>query len=380
MGNTMHTIESSNVQIGVGSSVDEIETPALIVDLDAFEANLDALRAFVEGAGIRLRAHAKTHKSVDVARLQMTRGGACGVCVQKTAEAEALVAGGIGDVMISNQVTASSKIKRLAALTEKARIVVCVDDAENINALSDAMADHSGALDVLVEIDVGNHRCGVEPGAPAVALAKQIDASSGLRFAGVQAYQGHAQHVQDFAERKAAVDEVIALTTETVGMLKAEGLECEIIGGAGTGTYPFEAGSGVYNELQCGSYIFMDADYGRVKTESGKPLAFANALFVLSSVMSVAGKGRAVCDAGHKAASIDCGFPKVHGRKDLTYNDASDEHGVIDDPTNSLCLNERIMLIPGHCDPTVNLHDQIIGVRGGKVEVIWPVSARGMGT
>ncbi len=362
-----------------GTPITELDTPALIVDLDAFEANLDHMRAYVEQAGVRLRAHAKTHKSVDVAKLQMTRGGACGVCVQKTAEAEALVAGGISDVMISNQVTAPAKIARVAALTEKARVLICVDDSENIAALSRAMVGRSASLEVLVEIDVGNGRCGVKPGKDAVALATQIAAADGLRFAGLQAYQGHAQHIYDHAERKIAVDTVIAQTAQTVEMLQEAGLNCVIVAGAGTGTHPFEAGSGVYNELQCGSYIFMDADYGRVREKDDVPLPFQNALFVLTSIMSVAGDGRAVCDAGHKAASIDCGLPLVSGREDLIYNDASDEHGVIKDPDNTLRLNDQLWLIPGHCDPTVNLHEEIIAVRNGKVETVWPVSARGMG-
>ena len=338
------------------------------------------MRAFVEDAGVRLRAHAKTHKSVDVSRLQMTRGGACGVCVQKTAEAEALVAGGITDVMISNQVTAPAKIARVAALTEKARILICADDADNIATLSTAMTGRTSSLEVLVEIDVGNGRCGEKPGAPAVVLAQQIDAAKGLTFAGLQAYQGHAQHIYDHAERKAAVAEVVAQTADTVAMLKAEGLTCDIVAGAGTGSHPFEAASDVYNELQCGSYVFMDADYGRVKNEGDAPLGYQNALFVLTSIMSVAGEGRAVCDAGHKAASIDSGLPVVSGREHLTYNDASDEHGVINDPKNMLKLNEKLWLIPGHCDPTVNLHDHIIGVRNGTVETVWPVSARGAST
>lgn len=367
---------ASNPRIGIAEA--EIETPALVVDLDAFEDNLDAMARFIAASGVRLRAHAKTHKSVDVAQLQMTRGGACGICVQKTGEAEALVAGGITDVMVSNQVTMPSKIARLAALTDRARILVCADDTANINALSAAMSGRDATLEVLVEIDVGNGRCGVEPGAPAVALARRIAAAGGLTFAGLQAYQGNAQHIRDHTERAATVAGVIDQTARTVAMLEAAGLPCLIV--AGTGTFPFEAGSGVYNEVQAGSYVFMDADYKRVRGDDGAPLAFRNALFVLSSVMSVAGAGRAVCDAGHKAASIDSGFPVVSGRTDLTYAEASDEHGVITDPGNSLSLNEQLWLIPGHCDPTVNLHDRIIALRSGMVEAIWPVSARGMGT
>ena len=271
-----------NTDMLIGTPIADIDTPALIVDLDAFEANLDKMRDVIETAGVRLRAHTKTHKSVDVAHLQMTRGWACGVCVQKTAEAEALVAGGINDVMISNQVAAPSKIARVAALTEKARILICADDADNIAALSTAMAGRKSSLEVLVEIDVGNGRCGVKPGKAALALAQQIAAADGLTFAGLQAYQGHAQHIYDHAERKAAVDQVIAQTSATVELLRAEGLDCDVVAGAGTGTHPFEADSGVYNELQCGSYVFMDAEYGRVKNEGDTALSYQNALFVLT--------------------------------------------------------------------------------------------------
>ena len=311
--------------------------------------------------------------------IDMTRGGACGVCVQKTAEAEALVAEGIGDVMVSNQVTGPAKIARLVALTANARILVCVDDASNIDALSRAMDGQSGTLEMLVEIEVGNNRCGVEPGAPALALAQQVAAAPGLSFAGLQAYNGSAQHIYDPEERRAELDRVIALTAGTVALLAENGLGCDIVAGAGTGSHPFEAASGVYNELQCGSYIFIDADYGRVRTKDG-PVGFENALFVLTTAMSVAGKGRAVCDAGHKAASIDSGMPVIWQRDDLTYGHPSDEHDIIADPGNTLRLNDRLWLIPGHCDPTVNLHDRLVGVRGGRVECLWPVTARGMGS
>ncbi len=364
----------------VGMTIDQIETPALIVDLDAFEDNLDSMRQIIQASGVRLRAHAKTHKSVDVAREQIARGGACGICVQKTGEAEAMIAGGITDVMISNQVTAPSKIARLASLTDKARLFVCVDDADNIAALSAAMRGRAHDLGVLVEINVGNGRCGVEPGGAALRLAQQIKAADGLVFSGLQAYQGNAQHIRDHEMRAAEVARVVQATAETVRVLENAGLPCSIVAGAGTGTFPLEADSGVYNEVQCGSYIFMDADYKRVRDANDDPLAFRNALYVLTSIMSVAGQGRAVCDAGHKAASIDSGLPIIQDRPDLNYREASDEHGVIDDPEDSLTLNQRLWLIPGHCDPTVNLHDTMIAVRAGQVEAIWPVSARGMGT
>jgi 3-hydroxy-D-aspartate aldolase len=217
------------------------------------------------------------------------------------------------------------------------------------------------------------------PGQPAVAIAKQIAAAAGLKFAGLQAYQGRAQHVRDFAKRKQLIEDAVAQTALTVDMLKAEGLACDIVAGAGTGTFRIEGASGVYNELQCGSYIFMDVDYGQVKDEAGYFISdFENSLFIYTSVMSKTRPETAVCDAGLKAQSIDSGLPKVFGRDDVEYIKCSDEHGVISDPSNVLRLNDKLKLIPGHCDPTVNLYDWYVAVRDGRVEAVWPVTARGM--
>ena len=232
---------------------------------------------------------------------------------------------------------------------------------------------------ILVEIDCGAGRCGVAWGDPVIELAKKIDASDGLQFSGIQAYQGAAQHVHDFEDRKAQIDIAIKQVEDTVEMLKAEGLECDIIGGAGTGTYYFEGTSGVYNEMQCGSYIFMDADYQRVKDDGGNFIhEFENSLFIWTSIMSKAKAEKAICDAGLKAQSVDSGLPVIFGRADIEYIKCADEHGVITDPNNSLKLNDKLKLIPGHCDPTCNVYDWYVGIRGGKVECLWPVTARGM--
>ena len=356
----------------------QVDTPALLVDLDAFEANVATLRRRLEAAGVRLRAHAKTHKSVDIARYQIEHGGACGICCQKVSEAEVFVAGGIDDVLVSNQVVAPAKIERLAVLAGQARILVCVDDAGNVDELSAAAVRHGGRLECLVEIDCGANRCGVAPGAAAVALARRIEAAPGLVFAGLQAYQGSAQHIRDYAERGAAIEAAARMTGATVAALQAAGLDCAIVAGAGTGSYPFEAASGIYNEMQCGSYIFMDADYQRVRDADGNFLAeFANSLFVLSGVMSVARPGHAVCDAGLKVMSAESGLPRVFAADDIEYIGISDEHGVLADPADRLRLNDRLRLIPGHCDPTCNLHDWIVALRGDRVEALWPVGARG---
>jgi 3-hydroxy-D-aspartate aldolase len=361
-----------------GMELGQVCTPALIVELDAFERNVATLRRRLQQAGVRLRAHAKTHKSVDIARYQLEHGGACGICCQKVAEAEIMVAGGITDVLVSNQVVDAAKIERLARLAKRARILVCVDDTGNIDDLSAAAARHDAVIECLVEIDCGAGRCGVEPGAAAVALARKIDAGEGLSFAGLQAYQGAAQHIRDFESRRAAIEAAIRMTRDTVNLLAETGLDCAIVAGAGTGSYGFEAASGLYNEMQCGSYVFMDADYQRVLDADGAPLAeFENSLFVWTSIMSKALPERAICDAGLKVLSLDSGLPVVYGRDDVNYVNCSDEHGVIADPENRLRLNDKLKLIPGHCDPTCNLHDWYVGIRDGRVECLWPVSARG---
>ena len=285
----------------------------------------------------------------------------------------------MSDVLVSNQVVDPKKIDRLAQHAKKARVLVCVDDLGNVDDLSQAARHHGVMIECLVEIDCGAGRCGVQCGGPVVEIAKKIASSDGLTFSGIQAFQGEAQHVHDFEFRKAQIDDAVKQVADTIDMLKAEGLECDVVGGAGTGTYYFEGASGVYNELQCGSYIFMDADYQRVLDDTGKGIGeFENSLFIYTSVISKTKVDKAVCDAGLKAQSVDSGMPVIFGRDDVTYLEPSDEHGMIDDPGNVLKLNEKLKLIPGHCDPTVNVHDWFVCVRNGRVETLWPVTARGM--
>ncbi len=363
----------------VGMPLEEVDTPALIIDLDAFEANLSHMAHAAKAAGVRLRPHAKTHKCALIALRQVALG-AVGVCCQKVSEAQALVEGGVRDVLISNEIVGERKIAHLAALAREATLAVCVDDAENIAAL-DAAAGRAGAtLDVLVEIDVGAHRCGVAPGGPAVELARRVDAAKALRFTGLQAYQGGAQHLRDHAQRRAAIDAAVDAAGKTVTLLGEHGLECRSVTGAGTGTYRFEAASGLYNELQAGSYIFMDADYAKNHGEGGGPFdEFQHSLFVYATVMSRPAPGRAVVDAGLKASSVDSGLPSVHGRPGVEFVAASDEHGTLEFGAgeSGLSLGDKLMLIPGHCDPTVNLYDWYVCVRDGRVQALWPIVARG---
>lgn len=367
-----------DIPASIGMTEAEIQTPCLIIDLDAFEKNVRTMQQYCDAKGVRLRVHGKMHKSVDVARYQMEQG-AVGVCCQKVSEAEAFVRGGIQDVLISNQVCDPLKIDRLARLPLLgARTIVCVDDYHNIADLSHAAVKHGTEIEVLVEIDCGGARCGVNAGEPVVTLAKAIDNAPNLKFAGIQAYHGAMQHLQSYQERKAHIDRAIEMVQTSVDLLTDVGLSCDIVGGAGTGSYYFEANSGIYNELQCGSYAFMDADYQRIHDENDQPITeFENALFILTSIMSHVKADKAVCDAGLKVQSVDSGLPYIFGRDDVTYIQCTDEHGEISDPHNKLKLNERLRLVPGHCDPTCNIHDWYVGVRDGKVECLWPVSARG---
>lgn len=363
----------------IGMLVAEIETPCLVVDLDALDQNIRTMGRAAADMGVRHRLHAKTHKSTDIARLQINIGGACGICCQKVSEAEVFARAGFTDILVSNQVRGTRKTDRLARLPKLgARTLVCVDDLDNVAELSAAASHHGTTIECLVEIDAGARRCGVAPGEPVRRLAQAIIAAPGLEFSGIQAYQGAAQHIVDHGERARSIAQAVDMTRDTVALLAAHNITCDIIGGAGTGSYEFEGASGVYNELQCGSYVFMDADYQTVLGPDGEvPDTFKNALFILTEIMSTTVPGRAICDAGLKVQSTDSGLPRIQGRNDVRYIGCSDEHGTIDDPSDALAVGDRLHLVPGHCDPTCNIHDWYVGVRGGRVETLWPVSARG---
>ena len=357
-----------------GDAVAAIDTPALVVDLDAFERNLDLMANAVRGSGLTLRPHAKSHKCVEIARAQVERG-AIGICCQKVAEAEVFVAAGIRDVLVTNEVIAAPKLVRLAALAHRATIGVLVDDVGNLAAISAAAGEAGATLDVLVEVDVGAHRCGVAPGA-AAALAVAIARAPGLAFRGIHAYHGAAQHLRTPAERRAAIGAAVRDAAAAKAAIEAAGVRCPIVTGAGTGTWQEERDSGVYTELQPGSYVFMDADYGRNALAPDQH-HFEHSLFVLTAVMSTAVAGQVVVDAGLKALAFDSGPPQVYGAAGLEFTRASDEHGVLAVEGPPPRLGDRLWLVPGHCDPTVNLHDWIVGVRGTRVECVWPVAARG---
>ena len=379
----------------IGHSVNAIDTPALVVDLDMMERNLRTMAAFAAQHQVMLRPHAKMHKSAELAKLQMA-AGAVGVCVQKTSEAEALAAGGVHNIFISNEVIAPAKLARVALLSRVlaplgGKLAICVDSLEGIKRLAMSMNEGrvtsgvASSIDVFIELNVGQNRCGVEPGAPAVALALEIRKYPALSFAGLQAYHGKAQHMRRASDRQAAILHAIKEVSRTRQLIEDVGIKVGLITGAGTGTAPLEAASKLYGELQSGSYLFMDADYAANEPAIGQP-RFKHALFVKTQVISVHA-GHVVCDAGHKSHAIDSGLPKVHAfssRSELEYSNGGDEHGILKPAAGSTRLpglGSMLWLIPGHCDPTVNLHNEMIGVRGGllkgAVERVIKVDARG---
>ena len=379
----------------IGKSVNVIDTPALVVDLDTMERNLRTMAAFAAQHGVMLRPHAKMHKSAELAKLQMA-AGAVGVCVQKTSEAEALVAGGIHNIFISNEVIAPTKLARVAALTRElaplgGKLAICVDSLEGIKRLAICMNEGRlstgtpSSIDVFIELNVGQDRCGVEPGPAAVTLALEIRKHPALNFAGLQAYHGKAQHMRSASDRRDAILSAIKAVHLTRELIEAEGIKVALVTGAGTGTAPLEAASKLYGELQAGSYLFMDADYAANELALSQP-HFKHALFVKTQVISAHAQ-HVVCDAGHKSHAVDSGLPKVHAfssRSALEYSNGGDEHGILKPAAGSTrlpSLGSMLWLIPGHCDPTVNLHSALIGVRGGLlkgiVERIITVDARG---
>lgn len=377
----------ARAQSWVGESVNLIDTPALVIDLDAMKRNLSRMAAFAAEHRLRLRPHAKTHKSAELAMFQMAQG-AVGVCVQKIDEALMLAQGGVRNIYISNEVIDPTKLARLAQAVRQPvmRFAIAVDSMLGIERLAQALAQArvsaTGAIDVFIEMDVGHGRCGVESPDVVVRLAQHIQTYPVLRWAGLQAYHGAAQHLRTTAERDAALAVSASRVREAVDCLKNAAINTPLITGAGTGSFVREAGGGLWGELQVGSYLFMDADYAANETDPSAP-QFEHALFIKAQVMSRSST-HAVCDAGHKSHAIDSGLPRVAHPPGQRFANGGDEHGVLH-PTEIAApppeLGSTVWLIPGHCDPTVNLHDFYVGVRGGlyegRVERIIAIDARG---
>ena len=360
----------------VGDRVADVDTPALLVDLDAFEANLAAVHGYVAQRGGRVRSHGKAHKCSAIG-LRQVAAGAVGLCCQKVGEAEVFVEAGIRDVLVSNVVVGESKARRLAKLAHHARVGVCVDGALQIEQLAAAARKESVAIEVLIEADVGAGRCGVSGADEALALAALIDSHRPfLALRGLQAYHGPAQHLRSAAQRAVAIGQAAARASKIAAALRDAGHAVQEICGAGTGTYAYELGSEVYTELQPGSYVLMDSDYGANQPDPDVP-RLAQVLEVLCTVITSRPE-HAVLDGGLKTFAVDSGLPVLR-EPGWTARGLSDEHTVIVPQAGArrLAVGEKLRLVPSHCDPTVNLHDWLVAHRGDRVEEVWAIDARG---
>jgi len=359
----------------VGAPLSEVDTPALLLDAAAFERNVALMQSRASAAGMALRPHAKAHKTPAISLAQIA-AGAVGICCQKVSEAVPFIEAGVTSVHISNQIGTAAKAALLAECARHARMSICVDHAAQIALLAEATRAAGTKLDVFIEIDIGQTRCGVAGSGDVREVLALLDALAlhgQLRFAGLQAYQGKVQHLRGHDERREAARKATDLTAAVVAGLAARGVRCETVTGGGTGSAEFDLESGVYTELQPGSYVGMDADYGR--NEYSGALRFEHALFIASRVMSVGDGTRAVLDAGLKSMSAESGLPDVFGRADVEVRSISDEHLTLTAPVP---LGELVLLVPSHCDPTFNLHDELIVFREDRVEAVWPIAARGL--
>ncbi|MEI9992607.1 MAG: DSD1 family PLP-dependent enzyme [Rhizomicrobium sp.] len=366
--------------IGVAGGVARLQTPALVIDLDVFERNLARMVAHAKAAGVGLRPHAKTHKSVEIARRQIAVG-ANGICCAKLGEAEALAEGGIESILITSPVVTEAGIARLMALNARMPELMAVCDNATVAARLDAAARAAGKpLKVLVDIDPGISRTGIRP-ADAPALVEQVAAASGLAYCGLQCYAGQAQHMESPNERRAVSLQVMQELGALRDTLAKSGLAPKIISGGGTGTFDIDPDARVLTELQVGSYIFMDKQYNEVWEKPGDRPPFETALFVQTTVISANRAGLATTDAGFKSFATDAGPPLLHAGAPAgaVYFFFGDEQGGIFYPKDGPPLQPGDVLrcVVPHCDPTVNLYDLYHGVRGDVLKAIWPVEARG---
>ncbi|MEM1432977.1 MAG: DSD1 family PLP-dependent enzyme [Pseudomonadota bacterium] len=368
--------------LGQRGAVDELATPALVLDLERFERNLKHMQDHCTAAAIGLRPHAKTHKCPVIAHRQLA-AGAVGICCAKLGEAETMLAAGIGRILLTSPVVTAAAITRLLAAAAAAdELLVVVDNPSNIAQLNEAALAAGQVQDVLLDLDPGLHRTGIEPGPDALSLAQQIDRSSNLKLRGLQMYAGHLQHVHSFAERDERSSKVMAVLAEFRRTMAAAGLPCEILSGGGTGTFDIDPRARVLNELQAGSYLFMDRQYNVLEPRSGTQLPFFTALFVQTRIVSCNRAGLATTDAGLKAFATDDEAPPIHegGPQGSQYFFFGDEQGGLrwqhDAPVR---LGEPVRAVTPHCDPTVNLYDDLHVIRGDELVDIWPIDARGRG-
>jgi D-serine deaminase-like pyridoxal phosphate-dependent protein len=362
----------------------------LLIELDAFDANVRGMAEFAASCGVALRPHAKAHKSVAIARRQIA-AGAVGVCCQKLSEAYPFAAAGIESIHVSNEFVGADKVAMAVELAACTHLSVCVDWLPQVAVFGVAAARAGVTIDVLPEVDVGQRRCGVTRPDDLLRLVDAIAEHPALRFGGIQAYHGGAQHIASWQARREAAGLAAQRAAEFVSALERHGFRAPVVTGGGTGTVEFDARSGIYTEVQAGSYVFGDGAYGSLEwTAFDKP---RQSLHILSTIMSAPRPGIAVCDVGLKGLAVDSGLPRqvvslppplcALEMPELAYVGASDEHGMLDvandrEYVTEPLIGQRVLIVPGHCDPTVNLYDEFVCVRGARVEAVWKVDARGL--
>jgi D-serine deaminase-like pyridoxal phosphate-dependent protein len=369
--NNQQTNQQSKIVKSTMVRLSEIPTPALIVDVAALDRNIARMAAFFAAGPCRLRPHFKAHKTPEIARRQLAAGSCVGITCATVAEAE-VAAALCDDLLIANEIVSPDKCARVAALARQVAVTVAVDSATGIDAMASASRSAGVAIGVLIDVNVGQGRCGVEPGKAALALARRAASVAGLTVRGVMGYEGHLQPLRDRAEREARTHAAMDELVESARRIRAEGIGCEVVSSGGTGTYDISGRVDGVTEIQAGSYALMDTDYGSV----GVP--FDQAFFVLGTIVSRPSSERCVADCGHKSMTKDHGHPSVRGLAGATVTALNDEHAVIAVPASCpLVIGDRVQLIPSHTDPTVNLHDVFYAVDGDRVVGVWPIAARG---
>lgn len=350
---------------------DEIPTPALLLDLAALERNITRMAAFFASGTCRLRPHVKAHKTLEIARRQLSAGSCSGLTCATVSEAE-MVAPICDDLLIANEIVSASKCERVAALARRTRITVAVDSLAGLDALSQAAQAGGVRVGVLVDVNVGQNRCGVEPGEAALTLARRAVQLDALDLRGVMGYEGHLQPVRDRAERESRTRHAMQGLVHTAEEFRATGFPCDVVSAGGTGTYDISGRVEGVTEIQAGSYALMDTDY------SGVGVPFEAAFAVLGTVISRPSRERCVADCGHKASSKDHGYPAVKGIDGAVVTALNDEHATLALPAGAnVAVGDLIELLPSHTDPTINLHDVFYVVDGDRVIDIWPIGARG---
>ena len=355
----------------IGLPVTEVPTPALIVDADILEENIFYMAEFIKKSGVNLRPHVKTHKTPAIAHMQI-RAGAVGVCCATIGEAESMVYSGIYNVYIANEISEPSKIRRLVNLARQADIIVAVDDGKNVKDLSEAAVKNNAQLGIFIDVDVGMGRCGLRKISDSVSVARKITDLPGVNLKGLMGYEGHAVFIEDRNERENAGKKANMYLVKTAEIIRSSGIDVDIVSAAGTGTFDIASQVAGINEIEAGSYVFMDTHYAKLD------LPFKQSLKVLTTAVSCPGDGVVIFDAGLKAISHERSLPVVEGNNTITIKQMAEEHALGGFPEEAITIRagDKVHLIPSHCCTTINLYDKLVSARNGCVEAVWPISGR----